>query len=417
MIFTGSQQFPQFQAKSELKTLITSYYKDLQQIQKDKKKKIAWVSSMAPVEILRAFGFELFFPENHAAIIGARKLENAYIEKTIRTTGFNESGCSYMLSDIGANLLKTSPLKYFDLPPEPDLIVYNTNQCLEVKHWLTYYARFYNVPIFGIETPHTIEKSNKLVVEFVSDQLIKLINDIEKLFKFKLKDEKLTEVIESSRHCSFLWQQILEFNKTTPALTTFFDRCNFMAPAVLFRGDRKTEDFYKSLLEELEHRSENNIYPVKNEQYRLIWCGLPVWGGLKYLSNLFYSLNTSLVNSVYESSWVFNLDPDDPVTSMARVYSELFINLTEDEKGKYLYKLVTDWSASGIIFHHSLSCKRNSDNHYGLAKKLKDNYQIPSITFEADHNNLKSFSQKRFSTLIEALLEQIRQKQKICNRS
>ena len=54
--------------------------------------------------------------------------------------------CSYMLSDIGISILEKSPLNNYNLPPIPDLIVYNTNQCLEIKHWLTYYAEKYNVP-------------------------------------------------------------------------------------------------------------------------------------------------------------------------------------------------------------------------------------------------------------------------------
>ena len=395
-------------SKKILKYLINEYFLDL----KNTDKKIAYVSSMAPVEILQAFGFKLYFPENHAAIIGARRLEYNYLTKTTQKTGFNENCCSYMLSDIGSNILENSPLKEYNLPPKPDLIVYNTNQCLEIKHWLTYYADKYNIPIFGIETPHIISKKDPLITEYITKQIEKLITNIETTFKTKLDRDKLQETVLHSSTCSLLWQEILEYSKLTPSPISFFDHCNFMAPAVLLRGNKNAVEFYNILLKELCELKENNYSAVKEERNRIIWAGMPIWGALKYMSNMFDNLDTCLVNSIYGSSWVFNLDKNQPVQSMAKAYTQLFINLTEKEKLEYLVNLTKNWSAQGIIFHHSLSCKRNSDNYYGLSKQLKECYEIPSITFEADHNNLKAFNQKRFTTLVEALIEQIHSRKK-----
>lgn len=398
--------------KKLLKDLTTSYYTDLGNTKKDKNNKIAYVSSMAPVEILRAFDFKLYFPENHAAILGAKKLVDNNITKTVSTTGINELCCSYLLSDIGCNIEKNSPLANYNLPPEPDLIVYNTTQCTEIKHWLTYYAKKHNVPIFGIETPHTIQKNDKLLLEYVANQLKKLIAEIEITFEIKLDPEKLRTTMKNAKECSEKWSQLLELNKQKPAPLTFFDHCNLMAVSVLLRGEERATKFYQEAINEINKEVKKGTTCLQKEQKRLIWCGLPVWGGYKYLINLFEKLNSNIVNSVYASSWVFDLDEEKPLNSLAKAYTELFINLTEEEKLKYIVKIVQEWEAEGIIFHHSQTCKRNSDNYYGLSKKLKELYNIPSITFEADHNNLKAFNAKRFTVLTEALLEQI-ERQKV----
>jgi benzoyl-CoA reductase/2-hydroxyglutaryl-CoA dehydratase subunit BcrC/BadD/HgdB len=177
-----------------------------------------------------------------------------------------------------------------------------------------------------------------------------------------------------------------------------------MAPAVLLRGDQRANHFYQNLLHSLEQTSET----AKVEHYRLLWAGMPIWGKQRYLSNYFTQLNTSIVNSIYTSSWIFKFDPTNPLTTMAKAYSELFINLNEKEKFIFLKHIIQNWNVQGVIFHHSHSCKRNSDNTYGIGQRILKELYIPSITIEADHNNLKYFNTRHFTTSIEALLEQIK---------
>lgn len=385
--------------KSKTNTFINSYFESFSNI-----KPTAYCSSMAPVEILKTFEFNLFFPENHAVILGAKKLEEKNINHSIKSNAFNELNCSYMLADSGSYELKNSPLKKYQLPPRPDLLIYNTNQCTEIKQWFQWYASKYNIPIFGIETPHTIKQNDAITIEYVEKQLEKLILNIENKFQLSFNQKLFKETIQNSAKCSNKWQQILDFNRKSPAPLSFIDHCNLMAPAVLMRGDSKTISFYDEIISEL-----NNIKidTTQSNNKRLIWCGLPVWGALKFLSETFQHSQVDIVNSIYASSWVFHFDTTKPLYSMARSYSQLFINLTEEDKITFLNKLVRNFNAQGIIFHHSLSCKRNSDNHYGISKILKEKYNIPSITFEADHNNLKHFDHKRFTILLEAFADQI----------
>ena len=40
--------------------------------------KIAWCSSAGPSELLRSFGFNVYFPENHGALLGATRTAGDY---------------------------------------------------------------------------------------------------------------------------------------------------------------------------------------------------------------------------------------------------------------------------------------------------------------------------------------------------
>ena len=50
-----------------LKKMMCDYFEGF----KNHKKKIAWCTSVGPAELLRSFNFEVYFPENHGALLGA----------------------------------------------------------------------------------------------------------------------------------------------------------------------------------------------------------------------------------------------------------------------------------------------------------------------------------------------------------
>ena len=51
-----------------LKDLMTEYFHELDQASKTGEAKVAWCTSVGPAELLRSFGFRVYFPENHGAL-------------------------------------------------------------------------------------------------------------------------------------------------------------------------------------------------------------------------------------------------------------------------------------------------------------------------------------------------------------
>lgn len=89
-----------------MKKIMSGYFHSLE----SGNKKIAWCTSVGPAELLRSFGFEVYFPENHGALLGATRTAMQYIPEAVKC-GYSGHVCSYTTSDIGSYLRKESPLE------------------------------------------------------------------------------------------------------------------------------------------------------------------------------------------------------------------------------------------------------------------------------------------------------------------
>ena len=199
------------QSQKELKSVLATYFKGL-------RSPLAWCTSAGPAEILRALGFDVYFPENHGALLGASRTAGQYIPRA-HQAGYANEICSYLTSDIGSYLMGETPLKEaygLSAPPKPDLIVFNTNQCREVAEWFGFYAREYKCPIVGIFPPRHLETVNEADVDNVRRQFEELIKVGEQVIGRALDHARLKEVVSLSKTGSGLWKQVLQTARHTP---------------------------------------------------------------------------------------------------------------------------------------------------------------------------------------------------------
>ena len=163
-------------------------------------------------------------------------------------------------------------------------------------------------------------------VKSIARQMEELIPPLERIVGEQFDMDRLKETVGLSRECSDLWKQVLDTAAAVPSPITFFDGTTLMGAAVVGRGTQRANDCYRTLLAELNQRIADKEGAVEDEQFRIYWDGMPVWGRLSAHAKLFASLKTNVLASTYCNSWIFSaLDPDDPFNSMARAYTELFI--------------------------------------------------------------------------------------------
>jgi benzoyl-CoA reductase/2-hydroxyglutaryl-CoA dehydratase subunit BcrC/BadD/HgdB len=147
---------------------------------------------------------------------------------------------------------------------------------------------------------------------------------------------------------------------------------------------------------------------VEGERFRLYWDGMPIWGRLRDLAMLLLELRACVVASTYANSWIFTaLDADDPFTSMARAYTELFIVRADAHKEAYIEKMIDTFSVDGIVFHDSKTCPNNTNCRHGMPQRLADKLGVPSISIAGDLNDLRCYSDEQAKTQIEAFTEQL----------
>jgi len=372
-------------------------------------KKTAWCTSVGPAELLRALGFNVYFPENHGAMLGATRMA-ADLIPLANARGFSPDICSYLTSDIGSYLKGESPFQKMKLPgpPRADVLVFNTNQCRDVKDWFQFYAREWKVPCVGIHTPRSLGELDDSIIEDVARQIQALVPQLEPIAGQKLDPAKLRAVMEWSRQCTDLWKAVLETAAQRPTPITFFDGTIQMGPAVVLRGTPEAVDYYCTLLAELEQGVANGTAAVPEERFRIYWEGMPIWGKLRDLSTQFASLRTAVVASTYCNSWIFDdLDPADPYRSMARAYCRLFICRSEDRKEQYLEQMVAKFKVDGILYHDAKTCPNNSNNRYQMPQRLEQKLSRPYLVINGDLNDLRLYSEEQARTNIEAFIEQL----------
>jgi benzoyl-CoA reductase/2-hydroxyglutaryl-CoA dehydratase subunit BcrC/BadD/HgdB len=295
-------------------------------------------------------------------------------------------------------------------PPKADVLVFNTNQCRDVKEWFGFYAREWDVPCIGIHTPRAIGEVDDIIVESVARQIESLVQPLEQISGNKLDMDKLREVIALSAKCTELWKAVLDTAANVPSPITFFDDTIQMGPAVVLRGTQEAIDYYDILLAELKQRIADGVGAVEAEKHRIYWEGMPIWGKLKNLALQFMELQTAVVASTYCNSWVFEaLDPNKPFEGMARAYSELYICRSDEPKETYMERMIEKFKVDGVLYHNAKTCPNNSNSRYCLPQRLQAKTGKPFVIIDGDLNDLRLYSEEQTRTNIEAFVEQLSQ--------
>lgn len=407
----GMSTRKKIQATGLMNKVMADYFYGLNEAATTGRQKVAWCTSGGPAELLRAMGFAVHFPENHAALLGASRMSTDLIP-VANAIGYSPDICSYLTSDIGAYLKGVTPLAKaypgMESVPRPDVLVFNTNQCRDVQDWFSWYARKLGVPCIGISSPRCIGDITDAHINDVARQIEALIPTLEGISGERLDMDRLRETIVLSRQCSELWKRVLETATATPSPITFFDGTIHMGPAVALRGTREAIDYYKVLLAELEQRVAEGVGAVSGEKFRIYWEGMPVWGRLRQHSELFAGLGANVLATTYCSSWIFAaFDEQDPIRSMAKVYLDIFIVRNDAYKERFLKEMLAKYRVDGIIYHDAKTCPCNSNSRYGLPQRLEKETGVPSLVISGDLSDLRCVSDEQTKTNVEAFIEQL----------
>jgi benzoyl-CoA reductase/2-hydroxyglutaryl-CoA dehydratase subunit BcrC/BadD/HgdB len=401
-------------ATGQMRKIMADYFYEMDGAAEQGSPKIAWCTSVGPAELLLSLGFLVHYPENHGALLGATRTANDYIPMA-NAIGYSPDICSYLTSDVGAFIKKETPLSRayegIEGVPKPDVLVYNTNQCRDVQDWFSWYSRELKVPAMGIFTYRNIAEIKEHHLQSIVKQMKEMIPALEKISGQKFDIDKFREVLTLSKKCTEMWKKVLETNMAVPAPMSFFDGTIHMGPAVVLRGSPQAVEYYEVLLQELEERIASKDGAVEGEKHRLYWEGMPIWGKLRNLAEFFIGFRTAVIASTYCNSWIFDsFDPQDPFTSMARAYTEIFIVRDENYKERYIEEMVRKYKLDGILFHDAKTCPNNSNSRYGMPERLEKRLNIPALTINGDLNDLRCYSEEQAKTNIEAFIEQLEAK-------
>ncbi|MFA6222371.1 MAG: 2-hydroxyacyl-CoA dehydratase family protein [Desulfomonilaceae bacterium] len=388
-------------ALKEIKKLTTDYF-TAAHMAPHNNKPVVYCNVFTPVELIYAMDMFPVYPENHAAIIGARKMTTE-LSSAAEGMGYVIDLCSYARCDIGWTKAGISPTWGL---PKPDLILVINCQCGTLTKWFEVLSRLYNAPMVLIDIPHSGNGEEDPAAEaYVKRQLEELIKTLETIAGKSLDQAKLKQVMALSRQASELWTRMLVMGENIPSPMTVFDQFISMFPIVSQRGTETAVQFYRNLVQELEERTASKIPAVPNEKFRLFWDNLPIWSELGKLSGFLADRGAAVVTSIYTWAWSqLAVNEQDPLSDWTRQYLYTF-NLNLEYRIEKYIELAKLYSLDGFLFHSNRSCKWISQDVMALRDAITERTGIPGVIFEADQNDPRLYSFENLERHIDSFLE------------
>lgn len=370
------------------------------------RRKVAWVTSGAPIEFLKALDYYVLYPENHGALCGTMRVVEDLAGEA-ESAGYSRDLCSYARTDIGAALSGRTPVGRL---PRPDLLLACTNICQTVLFWYRALARYFGAPLVLIDTPFVYTHVAEHSLEFVKRQIEDAIQIAERVAGRSLQATRLEQVAYLSRQAAQLWLEIIQRCRHRPAPISVFDQFIQMAPVVEMRGEAYTVDFYAAMLREVDERIARGVGVVKNERKRLLWDNLPIWYRLRYLAEYLGRGGIAIVASTYTHAWgelADLIDARDPIEGMARAYIYPILNRGAGDKLAKMKSMIESYQLDGVILHSDRSCKPYSMGQIDQRDRLMGECGVPALLLEADHNDPRAFSEGQVASRLDAFIEML----------
>jgi benzoyl-CoA reductase/2-hydroxyglutaryl-CoA dehydratase subunit BcrC/BadD/HgdB len=392
---------PPIESLKQIKDIQMRYYSEAHNAP-HKGRLVAYLNVFTPVELLYAMDVFPIYPENHAAVIGVRKMSKD-VAPAAEGMGYSTDLCSYPRCDLGSIKMHMSPTWGL---PKPDLLVTSNAQCGTIPKWFEVLSRLYNAPMFLIDVPHSGGGEPDPAAEaYVRSQIEDLIRLLEEMSGTKLDWTRLGETIRLSKEATALWAAILESAAKKPSPISAFDQFISMAPIVSQRGTLAAVDFYRAMVEELNDRTANGIGAIENERFRFYWDNLPIWPEMRRLSSFLEERGAALVTSIYTWAWAsLAVGDEDPIGDWVRQYLYTF-NFHLDKRVDQYAELAKLYQLDGFLYHSNRSCKWLSQDVIHVRKAVTERTGLPGVILDADHNDPRLYSIDSIERQIDSFLE------------
>ena len=406
-------------ATQGLKNIMGRHFLAIEQAYRDGRP-TAWASSGSPVEMLYTMDVQPMLPENSATVSAAQKFSLKFIE-IAEEQGYSYDLCSYFKTNIGAVSSNASMTEGGTRKPA---FMFSTDVICDTHvNWFQVQAERMNVPHFSIDVPHVVSNTNNRQLnyfkKYISEQLYEFIDFMQEVTGHEYNEEKAREVTENSWNLSMVWQDIYKLRKEVPCPISTRDTFGGLFPLFTMPGLKEPIKLYKRMYREAKQRVDNKIGALKNEEFRLMFEGIPFWYHLKFFSKL-EQWNSIIVYEPYTYAFSKYMNPnvtkemvlDKPIEAMSELMMSFWYVYDLETRIKKFAETVEEWKIDGVLLHENLSCRPNSCGLYDLKKHLMDDYDIPCLVITADMNDPRKLNEIQVTNQIESFIEILRQRKR-----
>jgi benzoyl-CoA reductase subunit B len=386
----------------------------------ERKETAAYVFVMGSLaEVLRAFDMHLVFPEINALQTAVRHVAHEYLGLA-EDYGYSPDVCGYVKADVAMQL--QGGKHSMGRLPKPALAI-ATNACNTYVKWAEFWERYYKIPMVTLDIPGSRSAAGGAAPGtevFESDrryldiQLRELITECERLTGKTLDMDRLREVLGWTNRMAAAWQRVLELNRTRPALfNALVDGTIYLGVLNALRGTREGAEYFERLVEEMEYKAAHRIGTIQDEQYRLLFVGVPCYPIFRRFHEMFADQGGVFVASSY--LWFaaggldlgFQYDLNRPIESLAEgilvgVRHAGDAMLFHDQS---LIEQVDQFAADGIVYHPVKSCRTVSTSLAGSRKTLMKSRDVQCLFIESDMMDRRVVSEAQLKNRIDAFFE------------
>ena len=370
-------------------------------------------------EFLRVFDFPIVFPEINSLQTAVRRVAHEYLNEA-EDYGYSPDICGYVKADV-ATQLRGGKLPMGTIP-KPAIAVY-TNACNTYIKWAEIWERMYGIPTFTFDVPGNREAGRQSTHgdrdfendrRYVEAQLRELIIVCEDVSGVKFDIDRLRESLGHANTMSRGWKRVLELNRARPSLfNALTDGTIFLGVSNGYRGDRAGAEYFEDLVEELEYKAAQGIGTLTDEQYRLLFVGVPCYPLFRRFNELFTDWGGTFVNSTYlwfasgGTNLGFQYDLARPIESLAE---GMLLNVRDAMDSmffqtQHLLDMVDTYSADGIVYHPIKSCRTVSTGLADNRRAVMDARDIPCLFIESDLMDRRVVSEAQLKNRADAFFE------------
>jgi benzoyl-CoA reductase subunit B len=388
---------------------------------------VAYVFVMGnALEILRAFGFELVFPEINSLQSGVRKSAPDLLAKA-EDYGMSPDVCSYVKADVGLMLSDMQHASGTRMP-RPDLAI-ASSMCNVYIKWAEIWERHFGTPAFVLDIPakrfaawQPQPGSGPFEADkrWVEGQLRDLIARCEQITGTRFDPDRLAAVEAYVNEMIRLWVEVLALNQRRPApYNSMLDGLTYIGVLNAWRGTPEGVTYMRLLRDEVAGKVARGEGRVTNERFRLIFSGTPCYVNLRRLVELFETHGGVFAASDYltyaagglDSSGLF-YDPERPLESLAEVTTRASqLGLSNHFFSHHtLAQQVKDYAADGIVYHGIKSCRTVATSMADNREYVTRRYGLPTLYIESDLIDPRYWSDAQIKNRVDAFFELLEQR-------
>ena len=371
-------------------------------------------------ELLRTFDFPIVFPEINSLQTAVRHVAHEYLNEA-EDYGYSPDICGYVKADV-ATQLRGGALPMGRIP-KPAIALY-TNACNTYIKWAEIWERMYHIPTVAIDvpgsradglTPGRGDRDYENDRRYVAAQLREIIPVLERVSGKRFDVDRLRECMAHANTMGRGWKRVLELNQSRPSLfnaltdgTVYLGVCNGL------RGAPEGARYFDNLVEEMEWKAAHGIGTLTDEQYRLVFVGVPCYPIFRRFTELFTEHGGTFVHSTYlwfasggaNLGYEYDMDAD-PLEALAE---GLLLGVRDAMDSMFfqtraLEQMIKEFSIDGVVFHPIKSCRTVSTGLADQRRALMARTDIPSLFLESDMMDQRVVSEAQLKNRSDAFFE------------